>query len=260
MGPPTGGGGGGKPPSTPLVPREESPSVRSRPQQPTPSQHRPPQMPHQYSHPQELTPSFVPDDSDDDDTRDSTDGRPTHVNVDIHYQEQVNESTPNIFTSFVVNRMENDGYDVPSELRGRRSHNNEREVARVLQRIGDEMSNHRQLNHLLQGMRVTPDTAYKTFFTVASEIFADGQINWGRICTLFYFAYKLAIQVLNQLPLVDIIINWVTKFVAQRLASWIWNRGGWVSALSEYGATSKQMICVFLAGFALSSLMWYLKK
>jgi len=93
------------------------------------------------------------------------------------------------------------------------------------------MSNNNQLNNLIADIRVTPDTAYKTFFKVASQIFADGTINWGRVCTLFYFAYKLAIQVLNQLPLIDTIINWVTKFVAEKLATWIWNRGGWVSYL-----------------------------
>lgn len=104
-----------------------------------------------------------------------------------------------------------------------------REIAQVLQRIGDEMSNHAQLNRLITEIRVTPDTVYKTFFSVASQIFADGTINWGRICTLFYFAYKLAIQVLNELPLVDIIIDWVKKFVAQKLAAWILDKGGWVS-------------------------------
>ena len=77
------------------------------------------------------------------------------------------------------------------------------------------MSNNNQLNNLISDITVTPETAYKTFFKVASQIFADGTINWGRICTLFYFAYKLAIQVLNQLPLVDTIINWLTKFVAE---------------------------------------------
>lgn len=90
------------------------------------------------------------------------------------------------------------------------------------------MSNNTQLNHLIGSIRVTPETAYKTFVSVAAQIFEDGTINWGRIVTLFYFAYKLAIQVLNRLPLFDIIIGWVTRFVADRLARWILARGGWV--------------------------------
>ena len=95
------------------------------------------------------------------------------------------------------------------------------------------MSNHAHLNNLISEIKVTKDTAYKTFFSVASQIFADGNVNWGRICTLFYFAYKLAIQVLKELPLLDIIIAWVKKFVFQKLASWISDRGGWVS-LSKF--------------------------
>lgn len=199
---------------------------------------------------------------------DSPDGH--SVNVNVHYQQgrthssgsqdEVTESTPSIFTSFIVNRMDNDGYDVPNNLRERRPRNNEKEIAKVLQRIGDDMSNNTQLNHLIGSMRVTPDTAYKTFVSVASQIFQDGTINWGRIVTLFYFAYKLAVQVLNQLPLIDIVIGWVTKFVAEKLSSWIWNRGGWGAVREYFGATPTQLFCVFCAGVALSSLFWLWKK
>lgn len=101
-----------------------------------------------------------------------------------------------------------------------------------MRRIGDDMSNNAELNTLIGGIRVTPETAYKTFCSVAIEIFQDGSINWGRIATLFYFAYKLALQVLNQLPLFDIVMGWVTKFIAERLARWIISRGGWVSLAS----------------------------
>ena len=91
------------------------------------------------------------------------------------------------------------------------------------------MANHAHLNNLISEIKVTKETAYKTFFSVASQIFADGTVNWGRICTLFYFAYKLAIQVLKDIPLLDIIFSWVKKFVAQKVAKWISDRGGWVS-------------------------------
>ena len=101
--------------------------------------------------------------------------------------------------------------------------------------MGDDISKNYQLNHYISEIQVTPNTAYKTFASVACQIFTDGNINWGRVVMLFYFAYKLALQVLNQLPLIDIIIGWVTQFVTERLASWISGRGGWVSVV---------MICV----------------
>lgn len=35
----------------------------------------------------------------------------------------------------------------------------------------------------------------ETFSQVAHEIFNDGIYNWGRVVTLFYFAYKMIIRV-----------------------------------------------------------------
>jgi len=90
---------------------------------------RPPPQPHQMvpgsfiQQPQTTHPHFSPDDLDEED------GRPgSHqVNVNVQYQEsQVNQSTSSIFTSFMVNRMDNDGYDVPSHLQRRPVNNNEK--------------------------------------------------------------------------------------------------------------------------------------
>lgn len=35
----------------------------------------------------------------------------------------------------------------------------------------------------------------ETFSQVAYEIFSDGVYNWGRVVTLFYFAYKMIVRV-----------------------------------------------------------------
>jgi len=247
-------------------PQPEQRSVRMRPQ---PDNTRPqyPGYGPMVSGSSIQQPQVVPPPGQEQQDFDEEDGRPGYgprVNVNVHYQEaqqqQIGNATPDIFTSFLVNRMENDGYDVPQQLRRRQGGNNEREIAKVLQRIGDDMSNHSQLNNLISGIRVTPDTVYKTFFSVASEIFSDGNINWGRICTLFYFAYKLAIQVLNEMPLVDIVIDWVKRYVFDKLVGWILARGGWKAVHEYFGATPKQLVFVFLAGVAISSMFWYWKK
>ena len=52
---------------------------------------------------------------------DRVDGRHhrTHLDVNVRYsstEEEVRQSTPDILTSFIVNRMQNDGYDVPAPL------------------------------------------------------------------------------------------------------------------------------------------------
>ena len=97
-----------------------------------------------------------------------------------------------------------------------------------MKRIGDDISNNTQLNDLIGKIEVTPNTAYQTFVCVAAQIFKDGTINWGRIVTLFYFAYKLALQVVDRMPLIDMIIGWVTKYIIEKLLNWIVAKGGWV--------------------------------
>ena len=104
-----------------------------------------------------------------------------------------------------------------------------RDVAKCLQQIGDDLTANRRLNTLIGRMQVTSGTAFETFASVAAQIFDDGKINWGRIVTLFYFAYELAKQVLFDGSLIKTIIGWVVRFISERLAKWISDRGGWVS-------------------------------
>ncbi|XP_065650698.1 apoptosis regulator BAX-like [Hydra vulgaris] len=183
--------------------------------------------------------------------------QPRNVVVNVNNSSnQVIESTPELFTQFLVNRMENDNIEVPEELRNRsRNGTVNKEVAHCLKRIGDDLVNNHQLNHLISSIQVTRETAYKTFFDVASHVFADGTINWGRVVTLFYFAYKLAIQVVNQLPLVEIVIGWVQKFVTDRLAQWIAERGGWNAVQEYFGSTTVQFVGVFAAGFLFAYIL-----
>ena len=54
---------------------------------------------------------------------DETD-RGHNINVNVNYQE-VADATPNIFTSFLVNRLDHDGHDVPQRLRRHHEGNNE---------------------------------------------------------------------------------------------------------------------------------------
>jgi len=185
-----------------------------------------------------------------------------NVQVDVRSKEQeVCESTPDLFTTFIVGQMEKDGHTPPPALLKRRN-NQESDVARVLRDIGDDIVRNYSLQHSINEMKVTTDTAYKTFATVVSEIFSDGGVNWGRIVMVFYFAYRLALKVLNEIPLLEIIIGWVKKFVADKLAAWISSRGGWEAAITEYRRSQNvQLFSMFVAGFALASFcFWYMKK
>ena len=140
--------------------------------------------------------------------------------------DEVMVETPDIVTFFIANRMEAQGVTVPEEMRGA---NVTGEVATCLRGIGDDLENNYSLNALIGKMKVTPQTAFDTFADVAQQIFSDGVYNWGRIITLFYFGFKLASSVISQVPLLKMIVEWVVRFVRERLVKWIAEQGGWVS-------------------------------
>ena len=142
--------------------------------------------------------------------------------------DEVSGQAPAIVTTFLTECFRADGLPVPQELSDNQKRIN-KDVAHVIRDIGDRLSNDTSLNTLISKVVVTKDTAFDTFLQVGGQIFNDGVVNWGRIVTLFYFGYKLALQVINQIPLIKMIIDWVVQFIKDRLAKWIFEQGGWVS-------------------------------
>ena len=161
-----------------------------------------------------------PERKDNDDTRRPSYQRTTSV-------DDVGGQAPAIVSAFLSECFRNDGLSVPVEIDENQQRVN-REVAHAIRDIGDRLANDQMLNNMIRQIRVTKDSAFDTFLTVAGQIFADGVYNWGRIVTLFYFGYKLALQVFNQIPLIKMIINWIVKFIKEYIAKWIFEQGGWV--------------------------------
>ena len=145
--------------------------------------------------------------------------------------DEVSGQAPAIVTTFLTECFRADGLPVPQELSENQRKVNT-DVAHVIRDIGDRLSNDTSLNGLIQQVVVTKDTAFDTFLQVGVQIFNDGVVNWGRIVTLFYFGYKLAVRVINEIPLIKMIIQWVCQFIKDRLAKWIFEQGGWVSIVS----------------------------
>ncbi|XP_031548902.1 apoptosis regulator BAX-like [Actinia tenebrosa] len=168
--------------------------------------------------------------------------KPSGSNVRPEYNrtvsvEDVSGQAPDIVKSFLATCFEKDGLKVPEELTAEQ-HKVNKQVANVLREIGDSLNQHPTLNTLIDEIHVTKDTAFDTFLSVAMQIFQDGKVNWGRVVTLFYFGYKLAIQVLTQIPLIKMIIEWVVKFIKEKLVQWIAEQGGW-EAIMDYFKTLK---------------------
>ena len=168
--------------------------------------------------------------------------------------DEVMVETPDIVTFFIANRVEAQGHTVPEEMRAVTVND---EVASCLRQVGDDLENNYSLNNLISQIKVTPQTAFDTFAEVATQIFSDGVYNWGRIVTLLYFGFKLASSVISQVPLIKLVVDWVVRFVKERLVNWIAQQGGW-RAIKEYvtqavsrEATNTQLVGVALVGFGI---------
>lgn len=169
--------------------------------------------------------------------------------------DDVSGQAPAIVTAFLGECFRNDGLPVPPELDENQQRIN-KDVAHAIRDIGDRLSNDHTLNNMIGQVRVSKDSAFDTFLIVAQQIFADGVYNWGRIVTLFYFGYKLAVRVVNEIPLVKMIIEWVVKFIKDRLAKWIFEQGGWEALLDHIKNLRERhnMEFLFTCGLAVSIL------
>ncbi|XP_050409996.1 apoptosis regulator BAX [Patella vulgata] len=128
-----------------------------------------------------------------------------------------------------------------------------REVGRALRCIGDELDKDERMLNLIA--RVPPEAEHKTFLNVASEIFKDGVVNWGRIVALFYFAYKICLKALDRIPLIRAMINLVVDFIRDHVAGWIIGRGGWEAIVEYFGTPTKQVAVILGAGVLVSGIV-----
>ncbi|CAC5354874.1 BAX [Mytilus coruscus] len=131
------------------------------------------------------------------------------------------------------------------------------EIGRALRCIGDELDKNENIQSLCS--QVSPEATTDTFLTVAKSFFSDGVYNWGRVGSLFYFAYKMVVKALNKIALIRAIINWVVNFITDYVAPWIIERGGW-EAIEEYFGTPKNQMMFVLGLGALTVVGVYMYK
>ncbi|RDD39254.1 Apoptosis regulator BAX [Trichoplax sp. H2] len=155
--------------------------------------------------------------------------------------QEIAAESKKLFLDFIADRSAKDGQDQGCISQLTREHNELQieptsptiQVARTIRQIGDELDSDPHLNGLLHKLHVTSSTAYSTFRRVAMRIFQDGQFNWGRIITLFFFGYRLTIRVLSESPIVEMIISWIARFIYEICSFWIAESGGW-DAITQY--------------------------
>ncbi|XP_076431357.1 apoptosis regulator BAX isoform X2 [Peromyscus maniculatus bairdii] len=129
-----------------------------------------------------------------------------------------------------------------------------KKLSECLRRIGDELDSNMELQRMIAD--VDTDSPREVFFRVASEMFADGNFNWGRVVALFYFASKLVLKALcTKVPeLIRTIMGWTLDFLRERLLVWIQDQGGWDGLLSYFGTPTWQTVTIFVAGILTASL------
>ncbi|XP_041672743.1 apoptosis regulator BAX-like [Cheilinus undulatus] len=123
-----------------------------------------------------------------------------------------------------------------------------KELAKCLQKIGDELDGNVELRRMINSSSLSPTK--DMFVKVAVEIFSDGKFNWGRVVALFYFACRLVIKALvTQVPdIIRTIISWTIDYLRENVINWIREQGGWEGIRSYFGTPTWQTVGVFLAG------------
>ncbi|XP_023604791.1 apoptosis regulator BAX [Myotis lucifugus] len=131
-----------------------------------------------------------------------------------------------------------------------------KKLSECLKRIGDELDSNMELQRMIAA--VDTDSPREVFFRVASEMFSDGNFNWGRVVALFYFASKLVLKALcTKVPeLFRTIMGWTLDFLRERLLGWIQDQGGWDGLLSYFGTSTWHTVTIFVAGVLIASITY----
>lgn len=110
-------------------------------------------------------------------------------------------------------------------------------AAQVLRKVGSSLHEEieEKLRPFLDSVKINSvDDACRIFAQVMEEEFADGNINWGRILTIFIFGGILAKKLQEHgISLTrenrEQISHVITDYIIKTKAAWIKENGGWVS-------------------------------
>ena len=109
--------------------------------------------------------------------------------------------------------------------------------ARTLRRTVDELTQRHYIlfNGMVHKLNLDEETGYRTFTNIINEMFSDKHYNWGRIVAVYAFAARLAKYCVdeNMNDYCPQIATYLGDYVAEHLAEWISEHGGWVSNVGE---------------------------
>jgi len=110
------------------------------------------------------------------------------------------------------------------------------ELGQVLANLGDEVHNKygNEFKFIVSELNLQEEFAYESFTKIARRLFSDG-CNWGRIVSLFLFAYEIAVSFIRRgstgiRSFLRRILRYFVGFLfKEKIVNWIIEQGGWVS-------------------------------
>ncbi|XP_032443203.1 apoptosis regulator BAX-like isoform X2 [Xiphophorus hellerii] len=119
-------------------------------------------------------------------------------------------------------------------------------ISQCLQVVGDQVDGDVQSAMTDQTIRPSIDNYIK----VVLGIFSDGEINWGRVVTVFSFTCLFVLKAYedNIYDMIKNIINWTIDYFRNKVVNWIKDQGGWEGIYSYIGTPTWQTVAIFLAG------------
>ncbi|XP_077989323.1 apoptosis regulator BAX-like [Glandiceps talaboti] len=109
--------------------------------------------------------------------------------------------------------------------------------AETLRRVGDEIDvkYNISLKGITDRLQFSPEKhGYDAYRACLDSMFDEGQVNWGRIATVYVFSARLAkhCKESDLVEYVEDIKDYTAKYVRCRLGKWIKQQGGW-DAMNE---------------------------
>ncbi|XP_071830939.1 apoptosis regulator BAX-like [Apostichopus japonicus] len=187
-------------------------------------------------------------------------------------EEDIAEQGAVLLQRFIVERFQRDGIENAPTLADIRGTDQESEHDRVwvevgslIREIGDALDRDQELQRMINS--VPEESTIDNIIAVAHVIFSDGEINWGRVIGLFYFAYQMCARAIGRFidenfpAWVNTLIKEVVQLLVRKFAQWIINRGGWTSIREIVGSpTWIWGSLVALSGFCLLFGIYKLQK
>uniref|UniRef100_A0A8C4QYW9 Zgc:153993 n=1 Tax=Eptatretus burgeri TaxID=7764 RepID=A0A8C4QYW9_EPTBU len=180
--------------------------------------------------------------------------------------DRISQQAGPLLRRFILDQAESEGVDKRPTLEdlggqpGELTDKSISEIAQQIKIIGDELNRNAELQQVIKQLPL--DSPRELFKKVACEIISDGNINWGRVVTLFYFTYKLIMRAFSHdlMDIVHTLMNWVLELIYDRVVQWIIDQGGWEGVRDYISRTNWQMVGGFAAGVLFSVAIYLVKS